>query len=325
MRKPDPGLDRLIELGDLDELTREVDRRVARRDWDGLVALRDRCRAALERGKQLWPVAAHAEYRLALEAPGPWAGSVVVEGAGRFAFGPLAEVAASTHSWEELAGHVPSGPLAAITAHERVVRGEDVSGDGRADPHVLPIPLALAAFETGYVGAEYHPDRAEFPTPAAPELAPVELPPMPAECSPDVDEARALRELATTWLTESNGRAEAVAVAGDALVAIAALGVRRARVAKVPAGAAFAWMVWAAASGGAEGRRRGMAWGRYLAWECASILLGVELDEVPDVVDELDWFLWDGFEPATGWALRLAVHDPADGVAWAVSAFDQSL
>jgi len=104
---------RLIELGDLDELTRLIDRLGAAGDWDGLVDLRDRCRAALERGKQLWPAASLAEYRLALEAPGPWAASVLVPGAGRFALGPLSEVAASSHTWAELAPHVPPGPLAA--------------------------------------------------------------------------------------------------------------------------------------------------------------------------------------------------------------------
>ena len=43
----------MVELGDLDELTRMVDRLCGVGDWDGLVELRDRCRAALERGKQL--------------------------------------------------------------------------------------------------------------------------------------------------------------------------------------------------------------------------------------------------------------------------------
>ena len=103
----EPLLDRLIAGNDLDELVREVDRRTDADDWDGLVRLRDRCRAAVERGFQLWPAASLAEYRLALRAPAAWAGAVVVEGAGRFALGPLAEVAASTHGWAELAPHLP--------------------------------------------------------------------------------------------------------------------------------------------------------------------------------------------------------------------------
>src|SRR5206468_2705424 len=121
--------ERLVERGDLDELTRHVEGLVAQRDWDALVDLRDRCRRALERGKQLWPIASHVEYRVALEAPAEWAALMLAPGAGRFSFGPLAEVAASTHRWAELAPFVAAGPEAAVAAHERVVRGEDLSAD----------------------------------------------------------------------------------------------------------------------------------------------------------------------------------------------------
>ena len=118
-------------------------------------------------GKQLWPAASHAEYRLALEAPGQWAASVITEGAGRFALGPLPEVAASTHTWAELSPHLAPGPLAAITAHERVVRGEDLTRRRRRSTRsVLEVPLALCAWEPAYPLAEYHADKAEFPMPA---------------------------------------------------------------------------------------------------------------------------------------------------------------
>jgi hypothetical protein len=119
----DPTLDRLVAGNDLDDLVREVDRRTEAADWDGLVRLRDRCRAALERGLQLWPAASLAEYRLALRAPAAWAGAVVVEGAGRFALGPLAEVAASTHPWADLAPHLAPGPLARVRAGDADLPG----------------------------------------------------------------------------------------------------------------------------------------------------------------------------------------------------------
>jgi hypothetical protein len=99
-----------IEGNDLDELLRIVDALVATREWDQLVELRDRARLALERGRQLWPAASHAEYRLALDAPARYAAAVLVEEAARFAIGPVAEVAASTHTWSELAPHVARGP-----------------------------------------------------------------------------------------------------------------------------------------------------------------------------------------------------------------------
>jgi hypothetical protein len=65
----DDTLDRLVAGNDLDELVREVDRRTGAGDWDGLVRLRDRCRAAVERGFQLWPARSSPRGRAAL----PWA------------------------------------------------------------------------------------------------------------------------------------------------------------------------------------------------------------------------------------------------------------
>ncbi|MGH9119775.1 MAG: hypothetical protein ACRD0A_18450, partial [Acidimicrobiales bacterium] len=210
-------LDELIELGDLDELVREIDRLGERRDWSGLVRLRDRSRAALARGKQLWPAASLAEYRLALDAPGRFAGPVVAEGAGRFALGPLPEVAASTHSWAELAPNLDGGPPAAAVAHERVVRGEDLVGDVRVPDGVFsPLPLALQPWEpAAYPVATYAADRLDAPMPSLPPPAPVELPTRsPVERLPSVVEAQALTQLADAWVTGSNGRASAVAVAG---------------------------------------------------------------------------------------------------------------
>jgi hypothetical protein len=316
----------LSDTGDpeLDELLRSVDRLCATRDWSGLLDLHHSARSSHERGRQHWPAAEYAAYRLALEAPGPFAAQVIVEGAGRFALGPLTEVAASTHTWDELRPHIPPGPLAAITAHERVIRGEDLTAASDIDPSVLQVPLALEEWETSYAVATYRPEKADFATPDLPTLHPVALPPRPHEHTTDVDEARALRGLAATWVTESNGVAEAVAVAGNGLQAIAALGASSARATELTSGHAFAAMAWTAASGGANGRRRGMAWGRYLAWECASILLDVEIEYVGRHVDELGWYLWDAFDPQTGWSLRLAVDDPANGCAWALSAVDQA-
>jgi hypothetical protein len=309
---------------ELDELLREIDRLVARPDWDGLVALRDQARAAHERGKQHWPAAAHADYRLALEAPGEYAGAVIVEDAGRFAPGPLSEVAASTHRWVELGPHVPSGPLYTITAHECIVRA-DLTAHDQGDPHVLPVPLSLQSWEPSYPLASYWPDKADFPAPELPPLTDVELPTPPAESSTDVDEARALRGLASTWLAESNGHANAIGVRGSALAAIAALGAPRARVAQLSPADAMAAMAWTAASGGAEGRRRGMAWGRFLAWECAATLANVELEVVGDVIGDLRWYAWDAYQPSIGWSLRLAVEDPDNDCAWAVESTDRAV
>lgn len=323
----DEALDRLVGLGDLDELLREVDRRCSRRDWDGVLRLRDRSRAALATGRQLWPAAAHAEYRLALEAPASWAAAVLVEGAGRFALGPLTEVAASTHTWGELRPHLSPGPLATICGHERVVRGDDLGDDPLLDTAVLDLPPRLAPWEPAYPVAAYRADTADFPTPDLPRPALVALPP-PGEPVADRLAAEALVDLVRAWTAESDGRAEAVCVAGDAAAAVARLGPRRARLAPLAPADAFALMAWAAASGGAHGRRRGMAAGRFGAWWAAAALCGMVDDwpldpaDLGDAVAELRWYAWDADEPVTGWALHLAVDDPADGLAWAVAATD---
>ncbi|TML63344.1 MAG: hypothetical protein E6G17_05870 [Actinobacteria bacterium] len=319
----------LVELGDLDELTRHVDRLCAADDWDGLVDLRDRCRKALERGKQLWPAASHAEYRLALEAPGSWAALVLEPGAGHFSLGPLTEVTASTHGWADLAPHVASSPLGALAAHERVVRGEDLTTDTRAVamPPVLDLPLCLEPWEPAYPLAEYAPHEAHFPDVRLPTLERVTLPAR-VERAGDAESCRALVELASVWATQSNGRAEAVAARGDAPAAIAALGVRVARIARVELADAMAAMAWTAASGGAHGRRRGMAPGRFAAWWAAAAISGlldhwpVPADELGDAAGDLRWYRWDAAEPVTGWSLRLAVEDPAEGLAWALAATD---
>jgi hypothetical protein len=331
----------LIEGGDLDDLVRHVDHLSFEEDWDGLVELRDRCRKALERGRQLWPVASLAEYRLALEAPGPWAAAVVVPGAGRFALGPLPEVAAQGHPWAELAGHLPATPEATFVAHERVVRGEDLTGEARVDRTALELPLRLEPWEPEYPVAVYRADEAQFPerpstTAAAGKaaVATAELP-APAPEIGDPDACAALTELAAAWTTESNGRARAVAVAGDAIGAVATLVCTGAEpsahvgLAPVPVGDALAAMAWTAASGGAHGRRRGMATGRFGAWWAATALaLGLEAwpprpDDLGEAVRTLRWYRWQPARgPVTGWSLRLAAEDAGTGRAWAVEAVD---
>lgn len=322
------SLEELIELADTDELLREIDRRCDRGDWTGLVEVRDRSLKAVERGKQLWGVAAQAEYRLALEADAPFAAAVVRPGSGRFALGPLPEVAASHHPWSDLAPHLPEGPLASITAHERVVLGEDLTGDPACANNVLDIPLGVLPWEPSYPRAEYKSHEALFPSPEPPEWGPVEALPPAGQAVADLEAGRALHDLAGVWASESNGRIETSAVAGTAAEAVAALGLRRARLVKVPTAVALAWMAWAASSGGAHGRRRGAASGRFSAWWALAALDGslddwpISADHAEDIASSVHWYLWDAGEPATGWALRLAVEDPEARLAWAVAAAD---
>ena len=118
------------------------------------------------------------------------------------------------------------------------------------------------------------------------------------------------------------------AVEGNRLDALAALGVRSARVASIPSDEALAWLAWAGASGGAHGRRRGMAIGRFSMWWVLGALGDLHDDWPPDDGDvetllaELRWYRWDAHEPAGGWRLQLLVENETEGLAWAINASD---
>lgn len=315
---------RAIESSDTDELIRIVDGHVTARAWDAMVNLRERCEEAVTRGKQVWGVSEYIRYRLALDAPGEWAGMAIGMGPSRFTLGPLPEVAASTKTWAELDPHLPQGPERAMVAHERVMRGEDLD-TASINRLVLELPLRLQPWEPEYPLATYKPDRVEAPTPRplrfpAPEPIGTE-----ATVTQGSDGARALGAALAHWEESSNGRVEVAGAEGDEKVALAALGVSRAAVLEVGPSEAMAWLAWAAASGGAHGRRRGAATGRFDAWWAVSELAGLEWppdpDELGDAAAELQWFAWTDGSPDTGWALRLAVASP-EGQAWALNAID---
>jgi hypothetical protein len=143
----------------------------------------------------------------------------------------------------------------------------------------------------------------------------------------DPHSAAALGDLVEPWTDQSNGRSQTVTVEGDHLSAISALGLPRARVSPLPADLGLAWMGWAAASGGAHGRRRGAAAGRYLAWWALATLSDVEWppdpDQIGSALEETTWHWFDDGSPDTGWVLRLVVANPTLGLAWAISATDQ--
>lgn len=332
----DPDLDELVHRADLDGLVRLVDARCETRDWTGLRRLRDRSRAAVATGRQLWPAATLAEYRLALLAPADLAVGVLDEGSGRFTIGPLSEVIAQHHRWQELSPELHAraaevGPRAVYVAHERALRGDLIDEvELHGFPAVLDLPVAPRAWEPSYPLATYRDDGAEFPGPPPPAMGTVEeLGEIGVDRildDPGVDEA--VRHLVGPWLTQSHGHLSTACVEGEATDAVAALGVRRARLAPLDAGDAIARLAWAGASGGAHGRRRGAAAGRDSAWWVLGALGDLHDDWPPsdaameDLLGDLRWWWWDAGEPETGWALRLVITDATDGVAWAWAAGD---
>jgi resuscitation-promoting factor RpfA len=327
----DDELDGLVHRADLDGLVRLVDRRCASEDWSGLVRARDRARRAVDTGRQLWPVATLAEYRIALAAPPRWAASMIADDAGLFTIGPLTEVIAQRHTWQELQPLLPAGPAAGIVAHERVLRGEPIDA-ATIDPFpAIDMPYELAGWEPRYPIPTYSEHGIEAPAPPTPDRTG-----HPATGRADAERVRddvtelAVRQLVEPWTTDSNGRAEVAVVVGSMHDAVSALGVPARTATEMPLDAAMAWLAWAGASGGAHGRRRGGAIGRFGAlWTVAALLdlsdeWPVPLDELGDVAGDLRWFWWDAGEPVTGWRLQLAVEDRVEGLAWAISARDDT-
>lgn len=324
------NLQALVDQGDPDELLLGVERLCAAGHWDEAAELARRCRAAVELGRQLWGVAAYIDYRLALEGPAPHAAAVLAPGASRFTLGPLTEVAAGSHDWDSLGPHLTDEITAATVAQERVIRGEDLRDEWVAG--VTELPLCLQPWEPAYALPTYRDRSAEFP---APEIGHGGVPPPQAlprgPRLTDHDTLPALHALVDAWVTDSEGQCRAVCVRGDEAAAVGQL-VGEAGLLRVPADRGIALGQWAAASGGAHGARRGGAAGRFAVWWALRALTGLDwpdeqvdqrlADDLGDASGELRWHRWFPASAESGWVLRLAVADPADGLAWAVDAAD---
>ena len=309
-----------IESSDTDDLLRIVDDSCAADEWGELDKLRLLLQEAVARGRQLWGVDQHIRYRMALEGPAEVAAAAVEEGPARFALGPLTEVAANRHTFAELAPHLRTN-LASV-ASERAAAGERLAGMGLPPTE---LPLELLAWEPAYALPTYHKDRVESDPPPRPRLAPVELP-AESHMVDDLASNEALLALVLPWLEESNGRGQAVCVEGTPAEALRALSVPRAEIAPIATAVALGQMAWAAASGGAMGRRRGAAFGRFASWFALAALAGWEwpatIGEMEEAATRLQWFVWSDLAPELGWSLHLTAHDPEEGLSWAIGARD---
>lgn len=328
------ALDELLHRADLDGLVRLIDGLTAAREWAELLEVRQRSRTAVTSGRQLWPAATLAEYRLALHAPAAWAAQVLDETGGRFTIGPLTEVVAQTHSLAELAEAVADPLRLGLIAHERALRG-DV---GEVPLNPLDIPFQPAPWEPEYALATYSDDGVEAPSPDVPTSAWIDSDDVDRadgvqsvggiHVVEDIDTVNAVRQLFDGWSAGSDGRVAVGCVEGRAADAVAALGIARPRVTPIGLDAAMAWLAWAGASGGANGRRRGAATGRFGVWWLLAQLTDQGEDWPPDparlgrAAAALRWYWWDTGQALPGWAVQLAVEDPAEGYAWAITAHD---
>lgn len=316
----------LVEAAQPSDLLMRVDALCERRAWDELVELALRCRQAVERGKQLWPIAEHVDYRLALEAPAKYAAGVLGPDTGRFALGPLTEVAASTHTFDELMPHLESPLVIGVVAAERVVRGEDLRQRPQVWAEVMELPMVLQPWEPAYPVAVYRESKIHAP---APEIEPKlqRRAATPGESLDDPELQGALLDLVTPWVAASNGRSDVAVVDGSADSAIAAVAPGEFLVGRIESVQALSLMGWAAASGGAHGRRRGAAAGRSAAWWAAATLCDLPWPPDSEVLGEemqtLKWYLFEPAGMAAGWNLNLAVEDEAGGWAAAIRAEDR--
>lgn len=316
----------LVEAAEPNPLLRKIDALCGLRAWDDLVALAAQCREATERGKQLWPIAEHVDYRLALEAPASYAASVLHPTAGRFAAGPLTEVAASAHTFDDLLAHLALPSTVGVVAAERVLRGEDLRGRPEARPEIMDLPMHLEPWEPPYALATYRSSSVEAPPPELPPLT-RESRTRPGAVIDDEDLAAVLLEVVGAWISGSNARAE-VAIAESVDAAIGSLGTLGRPgpqpvtsnadgrdgengtaapgspgdaedlvilddlpassfwIGELTPGQAMGLLAWAGAGGGAHGRRRGAAAGRSAAWWAAAALTDLDWPPDPDELGE---------------------------------------
>ncbi|MEX2561913.1 MAG: hypothetical protein WD358_01530 [Nitriliruptoraceae bacterium] len=346
--------------GDLDELVGAVDLLAARQEWDTLVWLRDRCHAAAEEtGRQLWGVAHFADYRIALDADAQLAASVVVPGAGRFALGPLSEVVAQHHHFDELADDLDA-TVRGVVAQERIMRGEDLVDDERAGVDETGLPGRLEPWEPRYLvpmfrpfdrldggggdtAVDSHATHGEQPDGAlGPDVATVS----PGEgAGPDGHQAadipsgwidaevasndlrRALVDLTEPWVSQSDG--QATVIVGDRRLddVLADIDDEPRHTTRVDVATAMRQMAFAAASGGVHGRRRGAAAGRAAAWWVAACATGLgfapDPDELEFRLESLRWSVISRPSGAVAWHLGLALEDPDAGWVAIIDAYDR--
>ncbi len=318
----------LILLGDVDELLREVSRRHARRDWEGLDQLRRACRRAADTGHQLWPVSGWVTYLLVLGGGPELAGELIVEEPPRFVPGPLTEVAAQSWTFTELAPHLTGHDRTAATiAQERVLRGEALDGVMAVDGHVLEVPLVVGAWEPPARLANYTDQGLAPPEAPMPSLLP--RPPLGAPAGRSraltggdpaaafaIDQSlahlRADDDAAVVVVTCDGGVDDAVRLV------LPDVGVGWADVDATAAAALLAH--WGA--GGP--RRAGAAAGRVRMWWALAGIVGLDdewpltAEELGSAVVELDAAIFAPGGTEAGSAVGIAFADAVDGVAWAV-------
>lgn len=323
------SLEQLIQRADLDALVRYVDDTCAARDWDHLVDIRNDARAAVNTGRQLWPIATLANYRLALWAPAPVAVRALDDTARTFMPGPVPEILAVHHSWDDLLPHLEHGHDRGLFAYERALRGDMVNDN---EPLILDIPIALQPWEPHYLYASYNDSGVVEKTPqVSPISDTVTVIGQPTTPIDDIDTTDAFRTMVNAWTAQSNGTAVAHVVEGDVAEALGSLGFVdiESDVRQVSHHDAWTLLTWAASTGAAHGKRRGTATGRSDVWWMFAQFAGLtdtwppDADECGEIAQSCRYYVFNNDKtPTAGWGLRLVVVDPDEGLSLALNAHD---
>lgn len=324
------SLEQLVQRADLDGLVRHVDDTCAARDWDHLVEIRNQSRAAVNTGRQLWPIATLANFRLALWAPAHFAVRALDDTARTFMPGPVAEILAVHHSWEEMSPFLDPGHDRGIFAYERALRGDIIDDD---EPEILDIPIARQPWEPLYRSATYNDsgvvDTAPHHTSLGPALTYRGIAATPID---DIDTIDAFRHMMDPWTAQSNGVARIAVVEGGVEEVLGAIGLVDNPTTLHAVSHLDAWemMTWAASSGGAHGKRRGTATGRSDVWWMFANFVGIaepwpaNPDECGDIAQSCDYFVFTHDKtPTDGWGLHLIIIDSHEGRSVALDAHDR--
>jgi hypothetical protein len=320
------SLDDLIRSADLDGLVRHVDDTCASREWDHLVRIRNEARSAVNTGRQLWPIATLANYRLALWAPAEFAVRALDDTARTFMPGPVSEILAVHHSWEDMNEHLAPGHDRSLVAYERALRGDEIDEN---EPAVLDLAINPQWWEPLYSLAIYTDDGVQFDS-VDTAATNVILTAAHAEAISD-NTVDVFRRMMEPWTAQSNGTAHAAVVEGGVEEALGALGLSSAGITDITHLEALQLLGWAASSGGAHGKRRGAATGRSEAWWLLATFTGLDEDwpcdaeELGEVIETLNFSVFRNEEvPTTGWGLNMIIEDPEEGLTVALSATDHA-
>lgn len=320
------SLEGLLHRADLDALVRHVDDTCSAREWEHLVRIRDGARAAVDTGRQLWPIATLANYRMALWAPAETAVLALDDTARTFMPGPVSEIIAVHHDWAQLSPFLPPGHDRSLVAYERALRGDDISGN---EPALLDTPIAVQDWEPTYEPAGYSDDGVDFPAPEVP-AAREHASRGDGESVDDPETENAFRLLVEPWTAQSNGVARCTVAEGSIEDALHAHGLDSVRIVDIDARDALEVLAWAGASGGAHGKRRGLATGRSNAWWMLAAFTGMDEewpcdpDEFGEVVSGLRFAWWEVPGETDGWRLQIAIEDADEDVSCVLFAHDRT-